>query len=507
MSAMNYFINENVFTFNSGTEFSALKRLRLFRAHQRPAKIVTRNYNANLSADLERLDLSHADVVNMYDYFQELTATDEKDVSARFVNAIDKTTYHIEGIDANVSEIRHAGKMVGKVLIAPSTVGLVGSIEYYNDAFSTVAKDVWDRRGFKSSTQYFHLGAEVGTQVFFDRAGKPKIEITHMNIKEKLAPTMYKLLDYQGKAYRFNSEDEMFTFFLDELAKQDEVVLINDRPSLVTAVANVTGAKGKWNYLHNIHYRLQKSQTSAHALPDYLKPMFEIHKDAFDGIIVPTEAQKQDIERIYSFKRVLSLPDTYADEVVLNTEERAHKVIVLGRISGEKKPMDALEIIAKVKTVLPDVTLDFYGYFSPTEIKEKLDQRIKDLQLEETVTFKEYQPAEIIAEALDEASALLVTSESEAFGMQMLEALNHGVPVVAYDVNYGPRELIDPKRTGMLVPYGQLGPAAQVLANVLVSKMTEAAYQKAQSFNMVHAWERFTVAQEQVKNLIVGEEA
>lgn len=82
MSAMNYFINENVFTFNSGTEFSALKRLRLFRAHQRPAKIVTRNYNANLSADLERLDLSHADVVNMYDYFQEVTATDEKDVSA-----------------------------------------------------------------------------------------------------------------------------------------------------------------------------------------------------------------------------------------------------------------------------------------------------------------------------------------------------------------------------------------------------------------------------------------
>ena len=42
---MNYFISENVFTFNSGTEHSQMKRVKLFNAQGQPALYVTRNYN------------------------------------------------------------------------------------------------------------------------------------------------------------------------------------------------------------------------------------------------------------------------------------------------------------------------------------------------------------------------------------------------------------------------------------------------------------------------------
>ncbi len=82
---------------------------------------------------------------------------------------------------------------------------------------TVVAKDIWDRRGFKSSTQYFHPDGAFGPQVFYDRAGKPKIEITRMNVNGELRNTMYKLLDYQGRAWRFDTENEMFVFFMNEL--------------------------------------------------------------------------------------------------------------------------------------------------------------------------------------------------------------------------------------------------------------------------------------------------
>ena len=35
---MNYFVNEIIFTLNSGTEFSAIKRLKMFKNHQVEAK-------------------------------------------------------------------------------------------------------------------------------------------------------------------------------------------------------------------------------------------------------------------------------------------------------------------------------------------------------------------------------------------------------------------------------------------------------------------------------------
>ena len=62
-----------------------------------------------------------------------------------------------------------------------------------------VAKDICDRRGFLSCTQYVHPDGTRGAQKFFDIKGAPKVEITHMNIEGVRKRTMYKLLDYKGK--------------------------------------------------------------------------------------------------------------------------------------------------------------------------------------------------------------------------------------------------------------------------------------------------------------------
>lgn len=250
---MNYFVNENIFSMNSGTEFSAAQRVMLFKKNKVPAQIVTRNYNPLMIDDVHRIGLEQKDVVNMYDYFQGTLDVAPKDVNVRYTEAIDKYQYHIDGVDPNESKIVYHGKTIGKVNIAPGTVGLVGSIEYYNDMNTVVAKDIWDRRGFKSSTQYFHPDGAFGPQVFYDREGKPKIEITRMNVNGELRNTMYKLLDYQGRAWRFDTENEMFVFFMNELMLKHPGVLINDRPSLISEVAAVVGARGKWQFLHSAH--------------------------------------------------------------------------------------------------------------------------------------------------------------------------------------------------------------------------------------------------------------
>ncbi|MFC4652953.1 accessory Sec system glycosyltransferase Asp1 [Lactococcus nasutitermitis] len=501
---MNYFVNENIFTLNSGTEFSAIKRVKLFHDNNIPAKILVKNYNSQLSGDVQRAGLSYTDVINMYDYFQGIEDVVAKDIDVRYTEAIDKELYHIEGIDANESLIKHAGKVIGKVSIAPATVGIVGSIDYFNDMNGILAKDIWDRRGFKSSTQYFHPNGTLGSQIFFDYNGVPKLEITHMNINGQLNPTMYKLLDYEGCVWRFNTEQELFTFFLNELARKDEVVYINDRPSLVAALADVTGAVGKWQFLHNIHTANNLQVGASRKVVDYLEPLFSAYKDEFDGIIVATDQQRDEIKKFYSFKNVISLPDTFADEGVLKQEKRENKVIYLGRLAAEKNPIDVLEIVKRVQAVIPDLVVEFYGYASPADIQEQMNKKVEELDLKDNVKFKGYQSKEKIDKALDTSKALLNVSGGEGFGMNVLEALSHGVPVVAYGVKYGLSDMIENGRNGRLVPYGALNEAAQALADVLVSDLVEVSYQKSQEFSEEKAWERWLKQKNTIKNLFVG---
>jgi poly(glycerol-phosphate) alpha-glucosyltransferase len=490
---MNYFVNENIFTLNSGTEFSAIKRLKMFKNHRVEAKVLTRNYNPQLSGDLKRVGLTHDDVINMYDYFQDVINVPERDVDVRYTDKINKRKYHIEGIDANESLIKHAGQTIAKVMIAPATVGLVGSMEYNDSMNHVVAKDIWDRRGFLSSTQYFHPDGTQGPQIFFDVNGTPKLEITHMNIQGVLNPTMYKLLNYKGKNRRFNREEELFTFFLNELASQEPSVFINDRPSLISAVATINGAVGKWQFLHNSHSKNNQQAGASRLVVDYLHDLFTKYKDNFDGLIVATKQQKDEITKYYDFKQVIALTDTFAKKVKKSTSRDKNKIIYVGRLSAEKKPADVVEIFANVHRRFPETSLDFYGYSSPLDVQKDLEKLIEANNLKNVVSFKGYQSEETLETALNNAGLLLNTSEGEAFGMNVLEALNHGVPVVAYKVKYGLTEQIENGENGYLIPYGAIQAAADSIAEIIQSKanwdkFSRSAYEKAEDYSEEVVW-------------------
>ena len=56
---------------------------------------------------------------------------------------------------------------------------------------------------------------------------------------------------------------------------------------------------------------------------------------------------------------------------------------------------------------------------------------------------------------------------TEGFGLSILEALAAGCPVISYDVNYGPREMISPGINGELAPAGDIAAVADAMRTVL----------------------------------------
>ena len=65
------------------------------------------------------------------------------------------------------------------------------------------------------------------------------------------------------------------------------------------------------------------------------------------------------------------------------------------------------------------------------------------------------------------AAAILVSSRHEGFGNVLVEGMAAGVPVVSTDCPYGPAEILDNGRCGLLVPVGDPGAMARAMERVL----------------------------------------
>lgn len=124
------------------------------------------------------------------------------------------------------------------------------------------------------------------------------------------------------------------------------------------------------------------------------------------------------------------------------------KVLAAGRIAPVKGFERLIDIWAVVVAEHPKWELHIYGddYLNT---KSKLEKQIKDLNIEKNILFKGLTSK--MTETMLDYSIYLMTSHTECFPMVLLESLSVGLPIVAFDVPTGPRNIIVNKQNGLLV--------------------------------------------------------
>lgn len=216
-----YIFNEILSTYFGQAQKREVKHLKP-KLRKKSRILVTKHYDTNAYTMQKQYGILGR-VINMYDYFQGTIDVPVKDLHVRLSNVFDLSKVKIVGLNPNKSDIYYNGTRIAQVDIAPLTVQIIGNVTWFNTIGEPISRDMYDRRGFKSSTQYFHIDGSLGHQIIYNLEGKPVIEIIMMSVNKKPQLTGYKLLNYDGADYLFANEDELWKFFKSELESENEV--------------------------------------------------------------------------------------------------------------------------------------------------------------------------------------------------------------------------------------------------------------------------------------------
>lgn len=125
-----------------------------------------------------------------------------------------------------------------------------------------------------------------------------------------------------------------------------------------------------------------------------------------------------------------------------------NQIISIGRLEPVKDFYTLILIFSVLVKKHPDLKLKIIGDGSQKYILNKL---ILQCGLQDKVTLTGKLNEEEIKTELLKSDVFVLTSKSESFSLVLCEAMNYGVPCVAFDVDVGPREIIEEGLTGFLI--------------------------------------------------------
>lgn len=125
---------------------------------------------------------------------------------------------------------------------------------------------------------------------------------------------------------------------------------------------------------------------------------------------------------------------------------QSKKILSVGRLSYQKNFNRLIDVASHVLLQHPDWIWDIYG---EGEERDNLVKRIADLGLQGRVFFK--GQVDNMYELYNEYAFIVMTSRYEGFPMVLLEAASCGLPMVSFDIETGPNEIIENGSNGYLI--------------------------------------------------------
>ncbi|WP_338210644.1 glycosyltransferase [Lactiplantibacillus paraxiangfangensis] len=495
---MYYFVNTSINPKKSGIEHAEMKRLALFNQHQVPAKMVTRFFSLSLHKTLKDAGIAEANQINLFDYLQQ--SSDFKPVKFTIEDLHLADDLRIEADGRNYI-VYQRDQLLMRINTFANTQKQLNNVQYYDQKGKLVKTDWYDTRGFKGLEQFYTFDGQVASEQVFDPEGNVVYQTFHMPDRQsQVQNSLYRFVNYHGQDWSFTGETAMTTFFLDELNRETPgAVFVIDRTyELAYAALNMQTKAFKVMHLHSNHVNDPAHPQTATLNFNYAYALHNLSQ--WNGVIASTEQQTQDFVARYGNKpATYAIPVGIVPDATLKARHPAWKtrtpgkIIFVARLAEEKQQDQVIRAFKQVRQTVKNATLDFWGYANG-DTGKKLKQLVTDLNLTDSVTFNDYTTD--LTSVYNHAQLAMLTSRAEGFALALLEGQAHGVPQVAYDVKYGPRDIIRDGQDGILVPVNNEAALATAMIDLLSDSdksqaFSKQAYEDAKRYGTDAVWQRW----------------
>ncbi|MBF6609092.1 MAG: glycosyltransferase [Flavobacterium sp.] len=214
-----------------------------------------------------------------------------------------------------------------------------------------------------------------------------------------------------------------------------------------------------------------------------------IHKNAY-VIITVTVGMRDYLLEEYELKNVRSIHNPLDTKTLLFKRSQvelpdSNFILATGRMNDDIKQFDKL-IKAYADSILPSRKIDLI-IMGDGSLRAELETLVNGLHLASHVKFVGHQTNPY--KFMESCRFLVLSSRSEGFGNVLIETLACGKPVISFDCDFGPSEIINHRENGLLVEDQNLEKLTEAM-NLFVTD--DVLYQKCKS-NAKQSVQRFSI--------------
>lgn len=218
-------------------------------------------------------------------------------------------------------------------------------------------------------------------------------------------------------------------------------------------------------------YGLSRGKLSSWYMKHYRNWYFKKVEKQADIVVTLTPGDAHEWRRA---RKVQVIPNFTVMPIEKMSDGQAKRVIAVGRlewVKGYDRLLDAWKIVSDKHS---DWHLDIFGS-GTLENELKLQQ--KELGLENKLTIHPATPA--INIEYSNSSIFVGTSHFEGFPLVLLEAMQVGLPCVAFDCPFGPSAAIENEVNGFLVPEGDIKLLSEKVSLLIEDESKRKSFSKA----------------------------
>ncbi len=173
---------------------------------------------------------------------------------------------------------------------------------------------------------------------------------------------------------------------------------------------------------------------------------------------------------------------------------RRKEIVTAGRITRQKNQLLLIKAFNEIKEKHPDYVLKIYGEVEQKDVFSEMKTYIKDNALDDRVLFMGV--SDRLPDEISDSALFVLPSDYEGMPNALIEAMALGLACIATDCPCGgARMLIEDKKSGLLVPTGDVAKLAYAI-DYMLSHESEAARMGAEAGKLVKKVEPHKISAE-----------